>query len=203
MIFLFFTSSLGPLEPELGPFKDWQEIGDIWEISLKVASAPESWCPGCTASPWGRFPKYQMSPNFMLQQCVITWYSQNWCKKNNGNCLLLYTHILPGTVFCHVVIWDPMHWETSQYKLWHIMDTTLVIVAGLSSASPSFSRRVVSSLLLRFDWHHLPTDCPAGNIGRWIQTIFIKSNNPLLKTQTGQKEQKLRHWFLVTSAIAK
>ena len=104
MIFLFFTSSLGPLEPELGPFKDWQEIGDIWEISLKVASAPESWCPGCTASPWGRFPKYQMSPNFMLQQCVITWYSQNWCKKNNGNCLLLYTHILPGTVFCHVVI---------------------------------------------------------------------------------------------------
>ena len=34
MIFLFFVSSLGPLEePELAPFKDFQEIGDIWKIS--------------------------------------------------------------------------------------------------------------------------------------------------------------------------
>ena len=40
MIFLFFTSSLGPLEPELAPFKDLEEIGDIWKISLKVAQAP-------------------------------------------------------------------------------------------------------------------------------------------------------------------
>ena len=39
MIFLFFVSSLGPLEPELAPFKDLQEIGDIWKISLKVALA--------------------------------------------------------------------------------------------------------------------------------------------------------------------
>ena len=36
MIFLFFGSSLGPLEPELAPFKDLEEIGDIWEISFKV-----------------------------------------------------------------------------------------------------------------------------------------------------------------------
>ena len=40
--FLFFSSSLGPLEPELASFKDWQEIGNIWEISLKVASAPDT-----------------------------------------------------------------------------------------------------------------------------------------------------------------
>ena len=40
MIFLFFTSSLGRLEPELAPFKDLEEIGDIWKISLKVAQAP-------------------------------------------------------------------------------------------------------------------------------------------------------------------
>ena len=40
MIFLFFTSSLGPLEPELALFKDLEEIGDIWKISLKVALAP-------------------------------------------------------------------------------------------------------------------------------------------------------------------
>ena len=40
MIFLFLTSLIAFLEPELAPFKDWQEIGDIWEISLKVASAP-------------------------------------------------------------------------------------------------------------------------------------------------------------------
>ena len=39
MIFLFFVSSLGPLEPELAPFKELQEIGDIWKISLKVALA--------------------------------------------------------------------------------------------------------------------------------------------------------------------
>ena len=37
MIFLFFTSSLGPLEPELALFKDLEEIGDIWKISLNVA----------------------------------------------------------------------------------------------------------------------------------------------------------------------
>ena len=35
MIFLFFTSSLGPLEPELAPFKDLEEIGNIWEIGGK------------------------------------------------------------------------------------------------------------------------------------------------------------------------
>ena len=39
MIFLFFTSSLGPLEPELAPFKDLHEIYDILEISLKVVLA--------------------------------------------------------------------------------------------------------------------------------------------------------------------
>ena len=39
MIFLFFTSSLGPLEPELATFKDFEEIGIIWKISLKVALA--------------------------------------------------------------------------------------------------------------------------------------------------------------------
>ena len=38
----FFSSSLGPLELELASFKDWQEIGNIWEISLKVASAPDT-----------------------------------------------------------------------------------------------------------------------------------------------------------------
>ena len=31
MISLFFVSSLGPLEPELAPFKDLQEIGDPWK----------------------------------------------------------------------------------------------------------------------------------------------------------------------------
>ena len=31
----FFTSSLGPLEPELAQFKDLEEIGDIWEMSGK------------------------------------------------------------------------------------------------------------------------------------------------------------------------
>ena len=51
MIFLFFTSSLGPLEPELAPFKDLEEIGDIWKISLNVAlvltdfSLISSWFP--------------------------------------------------------------------------------------------------------------------------------------------------------------
>ena len=34
--FPFFTSSLGPLEPELDLFKDLKENGDIWEISLTV-----------------------------------------------------------------------------------------------------------------------------------------------------------------------
>ena len=29
MIFLFFTSSLGFLEPEVAPLKDLEEIGDI------------------------------------------------------------------------------------------------------------------------------------------------------------------------------
>ena len=29
MIFLFFGSPNGPLEAELAPFKDWEEIGDI------------------------------------------------------------------------------------------------------------------------------------------------------------------------------
>ena len=48
-LFTISGVSLGPLEPKLGPFKDWQEISDFWKISLKVASAPESWCPGCTA----------------------------------------------------------------------------------------------------------------------------------------------------------
>ena len=40
MIFLFLTSLIALLEPKLALFKDWQEIGGIWEISLKVASAP-------------------------------------------------------------------------------------------------------------------------------------------------------------------
>ena len=35
-----FTSSLGPPEPELASFKDLEEIGNIWKISLKVALAP-------------------------------------------------------------------------------------------------------------------------------------------------------------------
>ena len=33
MNFLFFKPSLAPLEAELAPFKDWEEIGDIWEFS--------------------------------------------------------------------------------------------------------------------------------------------------------------------------
>ena len=37
MNFLFFTSSLGTVEPELALFKDLEEIGDIWKISLNVA----------------------------------------------------------------------------------------------------------------------------------------------------------------------
>ena len=40
MIFLFFISSLGPLEAELAPFKDLLEIVAIWKIFLKVALAP-------------------------------------------------------------------------------------------------------------------------------------------------------------------
>ena len=40
MIFLFFTSSLGPLEPELAPFEDLEEIGDICKIPLNVALVP-------------------------------------------------------------------------------------------------------------------------------------------------------------------
>ena len=40
MNFLSLTSLIALLEPELAPFKDWQEISDIWEISLKVTSAP-------------------------------------------------------------------------------------------------------------------------------------------------------------------
>ena len=38
--FPFFTFSLGPQEPELAPFEKLQEIGNIWEIALKVALAP-------------------------------------------------------------------------------------------------------------------------------------------------------------------
>ena len=38
MIFFYFTSSLGPLEPELALFKDLKEIGSIWEISLTVGA---------------------------------------------------------------------------------------------------------------------------------------------------------------------
>ena len=38
--FPFFTSSLSPLESELAPFEKLQEIGNIWEIALKVALAP-------------------------------------------------------------------------------------------------------------------------------------------------------------------
>ena len=32
MIFLFFGTSLALLEAELAPFKDWEEIGDIWDF---------------------------------------------------------------------------------------------------------------------------------------------------------------------------
>ena len=39
MIFLFFTSSLGPLEPE---FKDLGEIGNISEISGKLEISGKS-----------------------------------------------------------------------------------------------------------------------------------------------------------------
>ena len=35
MIFFFFTSSVGLLEPELASFKDLEEIGKIWEIRWK------------------------------------------------------------------------------------------------------------------------------------------------------------------------
>ena len=40
MIFLFFTSSLGPPEPKLAPFEKLQEIGYIWKIAFKEALAP-------------------------------------------------------------------------------------------------------------------------------------------------------------------
>ena len=40
MIFLFFTSSLGPPEPDFAPFEKLQEIGYIWKIALKEALAP-------------------------------------------------------------------------------------------------------------------------------------------------------------------
>ena len=33
MIF-FFGSPNGPLEAELAPFKDWEEIGDIWDFEI-------------------------------------------------------------------------------------------------------------------------------------------------------------------------
>ena len=36
MNFLFLNPSLAPLEAELAPIKDWEEIGDIWEISELV-----------------------------------------------------------------------------------------------------------------------------------------------------------------------
>ena len=32
MIFLFFGTPLALLEAELAPFKDWEEIGDIWDF---------------------------------------------------------------------------------------------------------------------------------------------------------------------------
>ena len=32
MIFLFFGTSLALLEAELAPFKDWEEIGNIWDF---------------------------------------------------------------------------------------------------------------------------------------------------------------------------
>ena len=38
--FLLFTSSLGPLEPELAPLEKSQEICIISEIALKVELAP-------------------------------------------------------------------------------------------------------------------------------------------------------------------
>ena len=34
MIFLFFGTSLALLEAELAPFKDWEEIGNIWDFCL-------------------------------------------------------------------------------------------------------------------------------------------------------------------------
>ena len=32
MIFFFFGTSLALLEAELAPFKDWEEISDIWDF---------------------------------------------------------------------------------------------------------------------------------------------------------------------------
>ena len=43
--FPFLTSLIALLEPDLAPFKDWEEIGDIWEISLNVASAAATPAP--------------------------------------------------------------------------------------------------------------------------------------------------------------
>ena len=36
MIFLFFGTSVALLEAELAPFKDLEEIGNIWEFSKLV-----------------------------------------------------------------------------------------------------------------------------------------------------------------------
>ena len=36
MIFLFFKPYVALLEAKLAPFKDWEEIGNIWEISIVV-----------------------------------------------------------------------------------------------------------------------------------------------------------------------
>ena len=74
MIFLFFGSSLGPLEPELAPFKDLEEIGDIWEISFKVVQ--------CSAVQLGHQAGADATLREMSQMSQISCQSLN--RANSG-----------------------------------------------------------------------------------------------------------------------
>ena len=61
MVFLFFASSLSPLEPKLAPLKDLEEIGDIWEISGKSEISEKSVGASATLR-----EIFQMLPIFFL-----------------------------------------------------------------------------------------------------------------------------------------
>ena len=75
MIFLFFTSSLDPLKPELALFKDLEEIGDIWEISFKVVQ--------CSAVQLGHQAGADATLREMSQMSQISCQSLN--RANSGS----------------------------------------------------------------------------------------------------------------------
>ena len=75
MIFLFFGSSLGFLEPEVAPLKDLEEIGDIWEISFKVVQ--------CSAVQLGHQAGANATLREMSQMSQISCQSLN--RANSGS----------------------------------------------------------------------------------------------------------------------